>query len=453
MEVFRYEVIDSAGKELKGNIQAASVDVARRLLTDAGYRVRTVGGDKHSIPAQAVTTRAAARTVAQTVSRPITRPAVSVPVTKSPAVAPADTVKTAYSKEMQLYLLFSQLSSLFRSGVSPGVMFKDLSVKQLAYATLKASPLRAHNLAMGKALRQVGADVEAGKSLAAAMSRYPYLFPEDIVSTVEAGEKGGFLPEALQDIADQREGGLKVKSTLRWFVAMLGAISIVTPITFLLLQASGATMIAQDKAGGSLPPVDTFLQYGRFAFAKGGWLVLLAILAIPLGQILLGSWKMRKVRHQTVLLIPLLAGRIKSEATHRFCWALQNLSKAGISPNEVFRLSAACVPNLVLRDQLMSQAKLMRENEPLSQAIQRTAMLPPEYVDVIANGELTGDVPKALGEVGKATGIELSEGNRRVSSHLRTIALVTLALLILPILATAYRTHYGNIYKAFDTND
>ena len=181
--------------------------------------------------------------------------------------------------------------------------------------------------------------------------------------------------------------------------------------------------------------------------------MLLAMLALPLGQVVLGSWKMRMMRHKAVLFVPLLAGRIKSEATHRFCWALQNLSKAGITPNEVFRLSVACVPNLVIRQQLMNEAKKMRENEPLSQAMQRTQMLSQEYIDVISNGELTGDVPKALGQVGKATGNELREGNLRVSNHLRTLALVLLAILILPILTIAWRTHYGNIYSALDPKD
>jgi type II secretory pathway component PulF len=60
----------------------------------------------------------------------------------------------------------------------------------------------------------VSADVLEGQPLSAALSRHAALFPPTYVNLVSAGERGGFLPQVLQQLLEMDEKAERLRATL-----------------------------------------------------------------------------------------------------------------------------------------------------------------------------------------------------------------------------------------------
>ena len=99
-------------------------------------------------------------------------------------------------------MLFSeQLALLLDTGVSLHSALAGLQAHE-------PDPKRAALLAT------LGEDILEGKSLSAALARQPSMFPPVYVNLVAAGERGGFLPQVLQQLIDMDEKAERLRNTL-----------------------------------------------------------------------------------------------------------------------------------------------------------------------------------------------------------------------------------------------
>ena len=100
-------------------------------------------------------------------------------------------------------ILFSrQLSTLINAGLPITQSLRTVSEQT------QSQPLK---VIIGKII----ADVEAGNSLADALSKHPKVFNEVFISLVAAGEASGTLDEALERIATQQEKDAAIISKVR----------------------------------------------------------------------------------------------------------------------------------------------------------------------------------------------------------------------------------------------
>ena len=92
-------------------------------------------------------------------------------------------------------------------------------------ARWRSSRSRPTKAPLKKAVGEVRTDVEGGVSLSAAMAKHDQVFPPLMVAMVRAGETGGFLDDALEQIATsfEKDAALrgKIKSALTYPVIVL----------------------------------------------------------------------------------------------------------------------------------------------------------------------------------------------------------------------------------------
>ncbi len=292
--------------------------------------------------------------------------------------------KTAYSREKDIYFIFSQLSAYFKSGVNPAEAFTNIASKQTRQ-DIKES------------LLLVASRVGEGSGIADILSLYPYLYPPHVVGAIRAGEVGGYLPEAAENIAGQADSSRKMRRLMVWLGLCAVGIPPAIPIGQSMFNAVEKSWDAQEAAGGNAPVAATL--WNGFVKEITGPLGITWLIILILFVILIFAWQsmpVRLLRHRLALLVPTIGKRNRAESFAAFTWNLSNLTKAAVSPRESYNLAAQTVPNQRIRQALEEQGRLMTDQTKLSEALFETKMMPFELSAMVQTGELTGDVPGQL---------------------------------------------------------
>jgi len=462
MPFYQYSVTNNQGQTVLGTLQATNADAARAALTSSGYTVQSVlelestgvarPTKSRPTPAPAQPASPAARqtsrpsqtpgvrqsglnqTAVQPQPVPLRKPELnSTPQINSIPAGPAkkDTYKTKNGRDRDLFFLFSQLGSYFRSGVNPVLALNDMARK---------TPPRYQD-----SLKHAGQVVSEGGRMSDVFEKYPYLYPPDVVGTVRAGETAGFLPEAMDEIASKLELSHRMKKRLKYFSYIFVATIAMAPMIYGMVQGSLHSIAVQDDANGSLPVVGTL---GRSVGASlwHDLPVTLLLFGAMAGLITwLNSMPMRRFRHMMIIRMPVFGGRAMSESMARFTWAMGMVSRGGLSAQQTYLLGLQSVPNLFVRERLETEGHKMTESEKLSTALRRSELLPTELGHIVETGEVTGDVPKALENVAKATDADFQGRNATAITSSGFIFYGLLGILILVLAAWLLRAWYGGL--------
>ncbi|MFZ4508883.1 MAG: type II secretion system F family protein, partial [Fimbriimonas sp.] len=376
MPFFQYEADDPKKGLVRGTIQAASADEARRSLTTHGLRVRLVTPPAASTatPATAApgtTATAVAPTVAPTraaATQTAPRPAPATSSAQQPAKVQDPILvvqKTKRGNDRDLFLIFSQLASYLKSGVNP-----QLAVREVAN--------RQRNEDYRRALNEAAATNTEGLSLSAAFARYPRLFPASIIGTLKAGEASGYLPDALEMISRSAEARWRLKQKMFWAKLLVLGLLGVFPISMAVINGALASMKVQDEAGGSLPPVQTLSQEVLRVLPFWGAVLIGGAMVIALLSAFWRQDRLEELRHRFLLWVPLFGARNRSESMSRFAWAMSMASRAGMPPRDSYELGARSVPNAYIRTQLLRPLDTATESSKSSVLLRESGMVPRE---------------------------------------------------------------------------
>lgn len=445
MPFYLYNVSNSQGQVLQGTLQAANTDAARMALTSAGYVVHEIREQGASTPV----TVPAVSSPKPTAPRPFaaqtfTPPAGGVVRTPRPEVnsnvqvnnpagptAKPNEVKTKPGKDKDLFFLFTQLGSYFRAGMNPAQSLNDLALR---------TPERYR-----ESLKYAAQVVGEGGRMSDAFEVFPYLYPPDVVGTIRAGEVAGFMPEAMEEIADKMQASHALKKKLFYFQFMFIAAFVATPLILGVIEGSLASIKDQDTAGGSLPVVGTVAKAVGVSLIRD---LPITLIVVAVFWVFLRWWhsmRMRDFRHQLVARLPVIGGRATAESMARFTWAMTMISRGGMSPQNTFLLALQSVPNLAIRKRLHVEGQRMSEQDKLSTALRRTGVLPPEFGDIVQTGEVTGDIPRALESVHRATDADYRAKNETAAARSGIILYIILGVVILIISAVLLTKYYGGL--------
>ncbi len=377
MPQFNYTAFDASGKDHIGVIDAPKAQDAVRTLAGKGLRVQKVSAIPSAIALPPLAN---------------IRPAVASPVpTSSPAQNPAQiqpvikVIRTRPTKDSQLFLWFTQLSNLFRSGISPAKSFEQLGS-------------RMGNLQYSEAFRHIAQLTASGSSVADALAHYPDMFPEGVVGAIRSGETGGYLWQAADQVALLMQTAASLRKFYYWPTLLLW----VNVVTFPLIFA-GSHAIDKTIATINTPEKQGLTEMGK-GLLEGFtgpmmWLTIGLALAVIFGREWSKQSGRRRFRHKLALAVPLLSKRNSSESMAVFSYHLAMLGRAGISPQRSWKLASDAVPNLVLAEDFVKAGQVMTEATPISEAIFRSKAFPHDMACVIETGEMTGRVPESFDQV------------------------------------------------------
>lgn len=313
--------------------------------------------------------------------------------------------KTPYSKEAEIYFVTSQLASYFKAGIAANRALKEVGDKQ-------------RNPHLKEALHLAAARATEGSNLASTFALYPYLFPRYVVGGIRAGETGGYLPEALQRVADQADSSRKMRRWMVWLGWAVVGLPPIIPIGKAFFNSVLSTWKVQDESGGTAP-VGPALWSGFVQELSSPYMIawLIACVLFVGAVFVWQSMRFRPLRQRMVLGVPAVGKRARSESFANFTWHLANLSHAAISPRQAYLLAADTAPNDHVYEKLMSEGRRMTDQSKLSETLERTGLLPWELSAMVQTGETTGDVAGQLFAGAQSQQEELVQRDRDVKNR------------------------------------
>ncbi|MFN2432665.1 MAG: type II secretion system F family protein [Gemmatimonadota bacterium] len=249
------------------------------------------------------------------------------------------------------------------------------------------------------AVRRLRRDVQAGRSLAAALESERDLFDPLYASTVGAAERAGALEAGLANLATHLEERRELRSQLQSILLYPALMSLVgaAAVAVLLLFVIPRFVAILEGSGQNLPWATALLLGISGVVTRFWWaLALLGGLAYAAAHGYLSTAAGRAAWDATKLRAPLLGGLLKKLVAARFTRALGTLLQNGVPLPAALRLSAETLGNAAAAQAVRDAQARVREGESVAAALQRFDVFPAAALRMTAVGEETGRLEDML---------------------------------------------------------
>src|ERR1700754_93747 len=208
-KVFRYSSIDATGQRTKGTVEAANEAAATQALKQRGETPLEVSE------------------AGQGLDRDIKIPGFGNRV-----------------KLRDLAIFARQFATMTSSGMS---LLRSLAILE---EQTSSPPLK-------KAIGEIRSEVSGGVSLSHAMGKHDRVFPRLMIAMIRAGETGGMIDRALEQIADSLEKDTalrgKIKSAMTYPAIVLSFTFVLIAAVLIFIVPIFANMFK--NLGGQLPAI------------------------------------------------------------------------------------------------------------------------------------------------------------------------------------------------------
>jgi type IV pilus assembly protein PilC len=293
------------------------------------------------------------------------------------------------------------------------VKLKDLAVFSRQFATMINSGLsllrsltilgeQTGNRRLAEVITQVGAEVERGTSLSAALAKHPKIFNRLYVSMVRAGEIGGFLDQVLVKVAETFEKEVelrgKVRSAMTYPVVVFTMVLLIVAAMLIFIVPTFESLY--QSLGGTLP-LPTRMLIGASRGIRRYFLVLVLVLvavafayrrwrATPAGRYRLDQFKLK---------VKVFGPLFHKTALSRFSRTLATLIRSGVPILQALEIVAETVNNGVIARAVRDVQDSVREGESLAAPLSKHRTFPGMVVQMMAVGEETGALDTMLSKV------------------------------------------------------
>ena len=279
----------------------------------------------------------------------------------------------------------------------------------------------------------VARDIESGSTLSDAMGRYPQVFPEIYVSTIRAGEMGGFLDLVLERLAvlgeHEAETQARIKAAVRYPIFVVTAIGIALVIIVTFVVPKFALLYGAFRATLPLPT--------RIAFAVGlalqrFWYLAVTGAAVGVGALWL-ALRVPRIRlwwDGAKLRLPVLGPVILKLSLSRWAHILSLLVRSGVPILKSLEVVARAVGNAALSRSVLAVADAVESGRTIAEPMARDPLFPPLVVQMVAVGERTGELEALLLKVSEHYDREADYAIRNLSTALEPILLVIIGGLV-----------------------
>lgn len=275
------------------------------------------------------------------------------------------------------------------------------------------------------------AQVEGGKTLHDAFSKYPRVFDKVYLSLIAAGEASGTLDVSLKRLAEQQEKDAAMMSKIRGAMTYpaIVLLVIVVVIVFMMVAVVPQVENLYRDLDEELPWM-TKVLVGMSNFVVNYWWLILVIVGIIVWFFL--QFRKTDVGKRWLALfklnVPVFKGLFLRLYNTRFARTAQMLLSAGVPMLEAMSIAGGAINNIVLEKQITQAATMVRSGKPLSVALKGRDYILPLLPQMAATGEQSGKIDEMLGKAAKVYEDELDERIAAISTMIEPILMVVLAL-------------------------
>jgi type IV pilus assembly protein PilC len=329
-------------------------------------------------------------------------------------------------------------------GFSKGVGLKDLAIMSRQLATMISSGLsllraltilseQTESKALSKILVQVTRDIEAGTSFSDALYKHSVEFPPIMINLVRAGESGGFLDDALETIAKNFEGEVKLRGTIKSamtypvIVLVMALIAVVAMLLFIVPVF--AKLFAQ--LGGQLPAPTQLLVYLSGAMTYGAPIIIVGIIVFSVWwRKNKNTERVRKFVDPLKLRLPVFGNLFKKIAVARFTRNFSAMMGAGVPILQGLNIVGETSGNYVMEMALKKVSDSVRQGKSIAGPLAQEPVFPAMVTQMIAVGEDSGSLETMLSKIADFYDDEVQATTEQLTALIEPLMIAFLGVVV-----------------------
>ena len=345
-------------------------------------------------------------------------------------------------------------------GFGKGVKLKDLAVMSRQLATMISAGLtllraltilseQTENATLARTLSDVRTDVENGSALSAGLTKHPTVFPPLMIHLVRAGEAGGFLEGALDSIAVNYEGEVKLRGTIKSaltypvvvflmaMVSVVGMLIFIVPVFKKMFEDMGAEL-----------PLPT-----QILVVLSSMLIWLAPLLIIVGIVFSIWWsknkhtdRVRMVKDPLMLKLPVFGDLFRKVSIARFSRNFSTMMGAGVPILQSLSIVGETSGNWPIEEALRNVADAVRSGQSIAGPLSREKVFPPMVTQMVAVGEDAGALQQMLEKIADFYDSEVQATTEALTALIEPLMIAFIGVVIGGMIVALYMP----IFTIFD---
>lgn len=347
MPLYQYQAINPGGENVKGNIEATSLQAAKSVLSKQQLTVFDISEFK----------------------------------------AKKNNNQLKLSSQQQV-IFTRQLATLLSAGFTLEKALNSIA-KQSQTPRLKT---------LASELYQ---KVVEGVPFSKALQSYPKVFNEIFCATVAAGEASGHMDTILTRLADHSENADAIKSSVRQAMIYPFILFIVASLMIVYLISSVIPDVVEVfiNSGQALPTLTQMLLSLSAVVADYGLWILIGIFigSIILRKLVFSSAAFKQARFRLALKTPFLGETVKTYHAASYTATLAVLLKSGVKLVQALSISAETIINKEIKTVAQAAAKEVEKGKPLYLSLMNEKhVFPAMLIEFVASGEQSATLPEML---------------------------------------------------------
>lgn len=317
-------------------------------------------------------------------------------------------------------ILCRQLSSMLMAGVT---LVKALNILYLQMEKKN----------MKESIKRLYESVQRGEQFSEAIRKQSNVFPELMISMVEAGEASGKLDQVIEKLADQFEKDVKLKSKIKTAMTYPTILVIIAVgVIMILVTQVLPIFITMFESSEMVLPLPTRILMGFSDLLRDYWYLILVGLGavVLLAKSYLSSEDGLRKWHSLELKLPVVGSTIMKISAVRFSRTLSTLLSSGMTLLQAMEIVIKVVGNRVVMDGLIITKEDIRKGMNLSQSLHKVSALPPMVYSMVGIGEESGTMERMLNKCADYYDDEVENAIQRLVSMMEPILIVVMGAVV-----------------------
>ena len=299
-------------------------------------------------------------------------------------------------------------------------------------------------------LKDIADQLEQGRSLSSAMTKYEKIFTRLTISVVVVGENTGKLDDVFLQLAlyfeREQETRKRIKSALRYPTFVLIALAIAMFILNLFVVPVFTQMF--ERFDTELPIMTRVLIGTSNFFVNYWWLILIVLIGIIFSaKHYVNSTNGRLRWDKFKLKLPVVGSIIERSLLSRYSRSFSMILRAGVPLTAGLSLTADAVDNAHMRKRIKEMRQGIEKGESLLRVSKNSELFSTLVLQMIAVGEETGRLEPLLEESADYYEREVDFDLKSLTAKIEPILIGFVAVMVL-ILALGIFTPMWNMMSA-----
>ena len=289
-------------------------------------------------------------------------------------------------------------------------------------------------------------DVNKGSTFTEALRAREGSFPDFFISMVDAGESAGTLDTTMQRLSDYYDNSNKLNNKVKGamiYPAVLGVMVVaIVLILFTFVMPTFAGMMEEDE----MPAISKAL-FAISDFIKDKWYILIgAIVLIVIGVIYAMKVPSVKIKWDKFKIkMPMVGPLIVTIYTGKFAESLSSLYSSGIPMVECLERSSKILGNTYVDNMFIQVVDEVKQGQSLSAAITKTEIFSGMFCSIIYVGEESGQLDEILEKTAAFYNEEADAAVGKLVGLMEPLMIIIMGIAIGLVLAGIFPMLYGGL--------